>query len=982
MAEGSYSHNRQTLILTVNSGSFSPINGRVLALSKPDPFVQISHENVQLETNVAHKTNNPSWNKKFNLEVSQFSRIFFNVINKCSLRNDVVIGKGKLELTYLLKIHNGKLQGVSHTMEIKVDSKGARVKTGELVVTLEGISFNLTNPRITNLSPKVTDSKPATNTEVNGQAISQASNAPTKALTSTPSSSNIPSEVNGGYIDFSKLKIKNADVSTKVTAVTTTTSVATTTTTPTTATQQSKSASQPFNKQKTDKQQHIQQSSSAQASTNIPSYPATTTTAPTTNTPTTTATATKTTATTTPPPQTTAAKTSATATPTITQNATTPQTTTPATSTTTQQPTASTSSGQQPAQKSKKKKFTSQRQSISTSTTTPTTPTTTPTTPTTTTTASSRASSAAGNRTSTSTSNLPPNWESRTDANGRVYYIDHLTRSTSWERPQALTSGWERRVDTRGRVYYVDHNTRTTTWQCPNSTMMNHLREFNLLRQNRTFAEVGQQRTLFPQPTDLETDDAALGALPEGYEKRIDPMNRVYFVNHKNRTTQWQDPRLQGTSSGMLEDPLPQGWEMRFTTEGVRYFVDHNTRTTTFQDPRGGPAKGPKGNYGVPIQYERSFRWKLGQFRYLCQTNCVNGYVKLSVNRDTLFEDSFQQIMKQPAYELRKRLFISYKGEEGLDYGGIARDWFFNVSHEVLNPMYCLFQYANDKNYCLQINPASHVNPDHLTYFKFMGIFIAMALFHGRFIDSGFTMPFYKKLLNKKLFLADIESIDPELHSSLVWVKENNIDECNLDLCFAADFELLGSLVHHELKPGGINIAVNEENKEEYLGLITQWVFTRGVEEQMKAFMEGFNDVVPLQWLQYFDEREMELMLCGMQEIDVDDWENNSIYRHYNKNSKQVMWLWKFIRELDNEKRTRFLQFVTGTCRLPVGGFRELIGSNGPQLFCVEKMGKETWLPRSHTCFNRLDLPPYKSYEQLVEKLTFAIENTEGFGIE
>lgn len=89
---------------------------------------------------------------------------------------------------------------------------------------------------------------------------------------------------------------------------------------------------------------------------------------------------------------------------------------------------------------------------------------------------------------------------------------------------------------------------------------------------------------------------------------------------------------------------------------------------------------------------------------------------------------------------------------------------------------------------------------------------------------------------------------------------------------------------------------------------------------------------------------------------------------------------------MDNEKRIRLLQFVTGTCRLPVGGFAELIGtqtckiikfmlnvdifrnmsydvtlensrynfispagSNGPQKFCIDKVGKETWLPRSHT---------------------------------
>ena len=90
----------------------------------------------------------------------------------------------------------------------------------------------------------------------------------------------------------------------------------------------------------------------------------------------------------------------------------------------------------------------------------------------------------------------------------------------------------------------------------------------------------------------------------------------------------------------------------------------------------------------------------------------------------------------------------------------------------------------------------------------------------------------------------------------------------------------------------------------------------------------------------------------------------------------------QFVRSMDHEKRSRLLQFVCGTCRVPVGGFAELMGSNGAQRFCIEKVGKDSWLPRSHTCFNRLDLPPYKSYEQLVEKLTFAIEETEGFGQE
>ncbi|XP_037927507.1 E3 ubiquitin-protein ligase Su(dx) [Teleopsis dalmanni] len=582
---------------------------------------------------------------------------------------------------------------------------------------------------------------------------------------------------------------------------------------------------------------------------------------------------------------------------------------------------------------------------------------------------------------------LPAGWEIRFDQYGRRYYVDHNTRSTYWEKPTPLPHGWEIRKDPRGRVYYVDHNTRTTTWQRPNSERLMHFQHWQ--GQRAHVVAQGNQRFLYSQqqqqPTAVtatvtQDDEDQLGPLPDGWEKKVQSDNRVYFVNHKNRTTQWEDPRTQGQEVSLInEGPLPPGWEIRYTSTGERFFVDHNTRRTTFEDPRPGAPKGAKGVYGVPRAYERSFRWKLSQFRYLCQSNALPSHIKITVTRQTLFEDSYHQIMRLPAYELRRRLYIIFRGEEGLDYGGVSREWFFLLSHEVLNPMYCLFEYANKNNYSLQINPASYVNPDHLQYFKFIGRFIAMALYHGRFIYSGFTMPFYKRMLNKKLTIKDIETIDPEFYNSLIWVRDNNIDECGLELWFSVDFEVLGQIIHHELKENGEKERVTEENKEEYISLMTEWRMTRGIEQQTKTFLEGFNEVVPLEWLKYFDERELELILCGMQDVDVDDWQRNTIYRHYNRNSKQVVWFWQFVRDTDNEKRARLLQFVTGTCRVPVGGFAELMGSNGPQRFCIEKVGKETWLPRSHTCFNRLDLPPYKSYDQLVEKLTFAIEETEGF---
>ncbi|XP_023682957.2 NEDD4-like E3 ubiquitin-protein ligase WWP2 isoform X3 [Paramormyrops kingsleyae] len=551
------------------------------------------------------------------------------------------------------------------------------------------------------------------------------------------------------------------------------------------------------------------------------------------------------------------------------------------------------------------------------------------------------------------------------------------TDSTGESVMESLPAGWEKRVDQRGRFYYVDHNTRTTTWQRPTPESVRSYEQWQSQRSQLQGAmQQFSQRFLY-QSSGVPVENDPLGLLPSGWEKRQDN-GRVYFVNHNTRTTQWEDPRTQGM---MQEPPLPPGWEMKYTPEGVRYFVDHNCRTTTFKDPRPGFESGSRQG-GSPGAYDRSFRWKYHQFRFLCHSNALPSHVKISVSRQTLFEDSFQQIMNMKPYDLRRRLYIIMRGEEGLDYGGIAREWFFLLSHEVLNPMYCLFEYAGKNNYCLQINPASSINPDHLTYFRFIGRFIAMALYHGKFIDTGFTLPFYKRMLNKKPTLKDLESIDPEFYNSITWVKENSLEECGVELYFAQDMEILGKVSTHQLKDNGENELVTEENKEEYIGLLTDWRFTRGVEEQTKAFLDGFNEVVPLEWLRYFDEKELELMLCGMQEVDLSDWQKNTIYRHYTKNSKQIHWFWQVVKEMDNEKRIRLLQFVTGTCRLPVGGFSELIGSNGPQKFCIDKVGKETWLPRSHTCFNRLDLPPYRSLEQLREKLLFAIEETEGFGQE
>ncbi|THD24994.1 WW domain containing E3 ubiquitin protein ligase 2 [Fasciola hepatica] len=467
--------------------------------------------------------------------------------------------------------------------------------------------------------------------------------------------------------------------------------------------------------------------------------------------------------------------------------------------------------------------------------------------------------------------------------------------------------------------------------------------------------------------------------LPMGWERRIDPTSqRIYFVNHISKITQWEDPRERGMDE---TQPLPPGWEKRYTPQGQRFFIDHNTRTTTFIDPRTGQHAGSLGSMGVPLQYERNFRSKLDYFRAYCALALLPGQTKILVSRDNLLEDSFQLITQMTPTSLRKRLSITFLHEEGLDYGGVAREWFYRLSREIFNPMFGLFEYTG-KNYGLQINPASHVNPNHLSYFRFVGRFMGLALFHGRCIDGGLTLSFYKRILGRKLTLEDLGHTDHEYYQSLVFIRDNNIDTCDLELYFTASYDLLGAVHEDELIDGGKNIKVTDQNKSEYISLMVDWRFSRGVVKQTEALHKGMHEVLEPQWLQLFDERELELLLSGMPEIDVSDWEKHTVYLKYTRSSKQIHWFWKFVKSLDNERRARLLQFVTGTCHLPLGGFSELVGSSGHQLFCIERTGDETWLPRSHTCFNRLDLPPYSSYEQLREKLKMAIEETRGFGQE
>ncbi|KAG9248149.1 hypothetical protein BJ878DRAFT_538659 [Calycina marina] len=588
---------------------------------------------------------------------------------------------------------------------------------------------------------------------------------------------------------------------------------------------------------------------------------------------------------------------------------------------------------------------------------------------------------------------------------------------SSFEDAQGrLPAGWERKEDNLGRKYYVDHNTRTTSWNRPSasgaSEHQRNEREANTTierqrHQNRTLPEdragasspsLQQQQQASGNAANAATMMATgattqgSGELPPLWEQRHTPEGRAYFVDHNTRTTTWVDPRRQqyirmyggsAQNSNTIQQqpvsqlgPLPSGWEMRLTNTARVYFVDHNTKTTTWDDPRLPSSL----DQNVP-QYKRDFRRKLIYFRSQPALRILSGQCHVKIRRTHIFEDSYAEIMRQSATDLKKRLMIKFDGEDGLDYGGLSREFFFLLSHEMFNPFYCLFEYSAHDNYTLQINPHSGINAEHLNYFKFIGRVVGLAIFHRRFLDAFFIGALYKLMLNKPVNLADMEGVDADFHRSLQWMLENSIEGV-LENTFSTEDERFGVTNVEDLKPGGREIEVTDENKKEYVDLMVKWRIQKRIDEQFQAFITGFHELIPAELVNVFDERELELLIGGIAEIDVDDWKKHTDYRGYTESDEVIKFFWQTIRSWDGEQKSRLLQFATGTSRIPVNGFKDLQGSDGPRRFTIEKQGEINNLPKSHTCFNRLDLPAYKSLEALQTKLTMAVEETMGFGQE
>ncbi|KAI1666656.1 E3 ubiquitin-protein ligase HUWE1 [Pyrenophora tritici-repentis] len=352
----------------------------------------------------------------------------------------------------------------------------------------------------------------------------------------------------------------------------------------------------------------------------------------------------------------------------------------------------------------------------------------------------------------------------------------------------------------------------------------------------------------------------------------------------------------------------------------------------------------------------------------------VHPPLQLSVRRDQVFLDSFKSLYFKSADEMKYgKLSIRFHGEEGVDAGGVTREWFQSISRQMFNADYALFVPVASDRTTFHPNRLSSINPEHLMFFKFIGRIIGKALYEGRVLDCHFSRAVYKQIMGKQVSLKDMETLDLEYYKSLEWMIHNEITDIITET-FSVEVEAFGEMQTVDLIENGRNIPVTEDNKHEYVRLITEHRLTGAVHEQLENFLKGFHDIVPAELVSIFSEQELELLISGLPDINVDDWKNNTEYHNYTAASPQIQWFWRAVRTFEKEEQAKLLQFVTGTSKVPLNGFKELEGMNGFSKFNIHRdYGSKDRLPSSHTCFNQLDLPEYETYEDLRKALYTAM---------
>ncbi|KAL6343864.1 hypothetical protein AAG906_027635 [Vitis piasezkii] len=361
---------------------------------------------------------------------------------------------------------------------------------------------------------------------------------------------------------------------------------------------------------------------------------------------------------------------------------------------------------------------------------------------------------------------------------------------------------------------------------------------------------------------------------------------------------------------------------------------------------------------------------------------------RFRIRRDHILEDAFNQLSVLSEDDLRGLIRISFVNEfgveeAGIDGGGIFKDFMENITRAAFDVQYGLFKETAD--HLLYPNPGSGmIHEQHLQFFHFLGTVLGKAMFEGILVDIPFATFFLSKLKQKHNYLNDLPSLDPELYRHLIFLKHFEGDLSELELYFVIVNNEYGEQTEEELLPGGKNIRVTNENVITFIHLIANHRLNFQIRQQSSHFLRGFQQLIQRDWIEMFDEHELQLLISGsLDGLDVDDLRSNTNYAGgYHSEHYVIEMFWEVLKSFTLENQMKFLKFVTGCSRGPLLGFKYL-----EPLFCIQRAAGSASeealdrLPTSATCMNLLKLPPYRSKEQMATKLLYAINADAGFDL-
>lgn len=341
-------------------------------------------------------------------------------------------------------------------------------------------------------------------------------------------------------------------------------------------------------------------------------------------------------------------------------------------------------------------------------------------------------------------------------------------------------------------------------------------------------------------------------------------------------------------------------------------------------------------------------------------------YLFITVRREFIYNDSLKFLSNSNENNLRKQLKVRFLGEEGVDSGGIKKEFFLLLSHEIENDMNS-FRQTNNRIWFRK-------NADLETLYL-IGKMLGIALYNDVVLGLKFPGILFKKLLNISLEFEDLEEIEPEIYYSLKSLnKSSDEDVLFLDQTFRIDLKENGICYAHDLIENGDQVKVDKKNLKLFQQLYANFFTEKFIKNEFDSFKSGFNSIINFSTIQNFKAEELEKIIMGVDDYDFEKIKSTAIYNGYDPDEDRIIsHFWSIFHDFNISKKKKLIQFITGNDRLPIGGSKMLH-------LTIMRNGCDTdRLPSSQTCFNTLLLPEYSSKKKLKSKLETAINLTAGF---